>query len=64
MRHHKLFSIEIINQEKGMKLNLSASDKNIFHICCGLKISSETSFTVDYKDGVILVRGVPILVCS
>ena len=47
-----------------MKLNLSNPDKNSCPICGGLKTMSKTSFTVDNTDGVILVREIPVLVCS
>ncbi len=33
-------------------------------ICGGTKIDSKTSFTVDYKTGVVLVRDVPARVCT
>ena len=32
-------------------------------ICGGEKIESSTSFTVDYSDGVVVVRDVPAKVC-
>ena len=47
-----------------MSLNLSNPDKNSCPICGGLKTMSKTSFTVDNTDGVILVREIPVLVCS
>ncbi|MCB9220087.1 MAG: type II toxin-antitoxin system MqsA family antitoxin [Ignavibacteriales bacterium] len=38
--------------------------KNICPICSGKKVESTTSFTVDYKVGVVLVRDVPAKVCT
>ena len=38
--------------------------EDICPICGGTKIESATSFTVDYKTGVVLVRDVPAIVCT
>lgn len=37
---------------------------NVCPVCGGNKFESETSFTVDYKTGVVVVRNVPATVCS
>jgi len=38
--------------------------KDICPICGGFKIESETSFTANYKQGVIIVKEVPAAVCN
>jgi YgiT-type zinc finger domain-containing protein len=37
--------------------------ENLCPICGGIKNESTTSFTVDYKEGVVVVRDVPATVC-
>lgn len=37
--------------------------KDIYPICEGNKVESITSFTVDYKSGVVVIRDVPATVC-
>lgn len=32
-------------------------------ICGGVKEESTTNFTVDYKDGVVVIRDVPATIC-
>jgi YgiT-type zinc finger domain-containing protein len=38
--------------------------EEICPLCGGVKVNSTTSFTVDYNSGVVVVREVPVKVCS
>ena len=38
--------------------------KDICPICSGLKTEASTSFTVDYEQGVIIIREVPAKICE
>ncbi len=39
-------------------------NNNLCPICGGVRESGSTTFTVDYKSGVLVVRNVPAEVCS
>lgn len=38
--------------------------KDICPICGGLKTESETSFTANYNEGVIIIKEVPVTICQ